>query len=90
MSTQDNLAVARGWAQAAFNQHDLDAAAQFLAPDWVGHWAGMPEGYGPVSQPVVKLALPQSVGSSPSNDRRTAAGAHDSIERPPDAAPSRS
>jgi steroid delta-isomerase-like uncharacterized protein len=46
MSAQDNLAVARGWAQAAFGQHDLEAAAKFLAPDWVGHWVGMPEGHG--------------------------------------------
>jgi steroid delta-isomerase-like uncharacterized protein len=46
MSAQDNAAVARGWARAAFNQHDLEAAAQFLAPDWVGHWVGMPEGHG--------------------------------------------
>ena len=46
MAAQDNAEVARGWAQAAFNQHDLEAAAQFLAPDWVGHWVGMPEGHG--------------------------------------------
>jgi predicted ester cyclase len=36
MAAEDNAAIVRGWAQAAFNQHDLDAAAQFLAPDWVG------------------------------------------------------
>lgn len=42
----DNAAIARRWAQAAFNQHDLDAAVAFLAPDWVGHWVGMPEGRG--------------------------------------------
>jgi steroid delta-isomerase-like uncharacterized protein len=46
MSVQDNAAVARGWAQAAFIQHDLEAAARFLTPDWVGHWVGMPEGHG--------------------------------------------
>ena len=46
MSAQENLAVARGWALAAFNQHDLDAAARFLATDWVGHWVGMPEAHG--------------------------------------------
>jgi steroid delta-isomerase-like uncharacterized protein len=46
VSNDDNAAVARGWAHAAFNQHDLDAAAAFLAPDWVGHWAGLPEGCG--------------------------------------------
>lgn len=46
MSGQDNAAVVRGWAQAAFGQHDLEAAAKFLAPDWVGHWVGMPEGHG--------------------------------------------
>jgi len=45
MSAQDNLAVARGWAQAAFGQHDLEAA-EFLAPDRVGHWVGMLEGHG--------------------------------------------
>jgi steroid delta-isomerase-like uncharacterized protein len=46
MSNDNNAAVARRWAQAAFDHHDLDAAAEFLAPDWVGHWVGMPEGRG--------------------------------------------
>jgi steroid delta-isomerase-like uncharacterized protein len=46
MADDDNAAVARRWAQAAFDQHDLAAAAAFLAPDWVGHWGGMPEGRG--------------------------------------------
>jgi steroid delta-isomerase-like uncharacterized protein len=41
MAAEDNAAIVRGWAQAAFNQHDLEAAAQFLAPDWVGYWAGL-------------------------------------------------
>ena len=41
MTAMDHADIVRGWAQAAFNQHDLDAAAQFLAPDWVGHWAGL-------------------------------------------------
>ena len=46
MAAEDNAAIVRGWAQAAFNQHDLEAAAQFLAPDWVGHWAGRGEEQG--------------------------------------------
>ena len=41
MTAMDHADIVRGWAQAAFNQHDLDAAAEFLAPDWVGHWAGL-------------------------------------------------
>ena len=44
--TDANTAVVRQWAQATFNEHDLDAAAEFLAPDWVGHWVGLPEGHG--------------------------------------------
>jgi steroid delta-isomerase-like uncharacterized protein len=43
MSTEENAAVARAWAQAAWQQHDLDAAAEYLAPDWVGHYAGIGE-----------------------------------------------
>ena len=31
------------WAQAAWQQHDLDAAAEYLTPDWVGHYAGIGE-----------------------------------------------
>jgi predicted ester cyclase len=46
MPAEDNAAVARAWARAAFIEHDLDAAAAFLAPDWVGHWAGLGEGRG--------------------------------------------
>jgi steroid delta-isomerase-like uncharacterized protein len=46
MTAEENVAIVRGWAHAAFNQHDLDAAAQFLAPDWVGHWAGLGEEHG--------------------------------------------
>ena len=46
MAAEDNAAIVRGWAQAAYNQHDLEAAAQFLAPDWVGHWAGLGEEHG--------------------------------------------
>jgi steroid delta-isomerase-like uncharacterized protein len=46
MTEQDNRAVARGWAQAAFVRHDLDAAMAFLTDDWVGHWAGMPDAHG--------------------------------------------
>ena len=46
MAAMDHADIVRGWAQAAFNQHDLDAAAQFLAPDWVGHWAGLGEEHG--------------------------------------------
>jgi steroid delta-isomerase-like uncharacterized protein len=46
MPNDDNAAVARRWAQAAFNEHDLDAAAAFLAHDWVGHWVGMSDGHG--------------------------------------------
>jgi len=41
MAVDDNAAIVGAWAQAAFNQHDVDAAARFLAPDWVGHWAGL-------------------------------------------------
>ena len=43
----DPAAVARAWALAAWNQHDLDAAAAFLAPDWAGHYAGLGDAYGP-------------------------------------------
>lgn len=46
VTPEENAAIVRGWAQAAFNQHDLDAAAQFLAPDWVVHWAGLGEEHG--------------------------------------------
>jgi steroid delta-isomerase-like uncharacterized protein len=42
----DTAAVAREWASAAWNQHDLDAAAALLAPDWVGHFAGLGDVYG--------------------------------------------
>src|SRR5690348_8236065 len=42
----DTAAVAREWALAAWNQHDLDAAAALLAPDWVGHFAGLGEVHG--------------------------------------------
>jgi steroid delta-isomerase-like uncharacterized protein len=47
MSAEDNAAVARAWAQAAWNEHDLAAAARFLAPDWVGHYVGLGEVQGP-------------------------------------------
>jgi predicted ester cyclase len=43
VTAEENAAIVRGWAQAAFNQHDLEAAAQYLAPNWVGHWAGLSE-----------------------------------------------
>jgi len=46
MSSDDNAAIARRWAEAAFIQHDLDAAARFVAPDWIGHWAGVGEEHG--------------------------------------------
>jgi predicted ester cyclase len=46
MSAEDNAAVARAWAQAAWLQHDLNAAAQYLAPDWVGHYAGIGDAHG--------------------------------------------
>jgi steroid delta-isomerase-like uncharacterized protein len=46
MSIDDNAAVARAWAQAAWQQHDLDAAARFLANDWIGHYAGLGEAHG--------------------------------------------
>ena len=46
MSIGDNAAVARAWAQAAWQQHDLDAAAKFLASDWIGHHAGLGEAHG--------------------------------------------
>ena len=46
MLADDSAAVARAWAQAAWNQHDLDTAATFLAPDWVGHYGGLGDAYG--------------------------------------------
>jgi steroid delta-isomerase-like uncharacterized protein len=46
MSIDDNTAVARAWSQAAWQQHDLDAAAYFLATDWIGHYAGLGEAHG--------------------------------------------
>jgi steroid delta-isomerase-like uncharacterized protein len=46
MTAEDNAAIVRGWSQAAFNQHDLDKAAEFLAQDWAGHWAGLGEEHG--------------------------------------------
>jgi predicted ester cyclase len=46
MIEDDNAAIARSWAQAAFTEHDLDAAVQFLAPNWVGHWAGLGDARG--------------------------------------------
>ena len=46
MSAEDNAALARAWAQAAWQQHDLDAAARYLAPDWVGHYAGIGDAQG--------------------------------------------
>jgi steroid delta-isomerase-like uncharacterized protein len=46
ISAEDNAAVARAWAQAAWVQHDLEAAAQYLAPDWVGHYAGIGDAHG--------------------------------------------
>jgi len=46
LMVNDTAAVARAWALAAWNQHDLDAAAAFLAPDWVGHYAGLDDAHG--------------------------------------------
>ena len=46
MSTNDHLALARAWAEAAWKNHDVDAAAQFLAPDWVGHYERLEEVHG--------------------------------------------
>lgn len=46
MSAQDNAAIARAWAQAAWQQHDLDAAARYLTSDWVGHYAGIGDAQG--------------------------------------------
>ena len=46
MSAKGNAAVARTWAQAAWLEHDLEAAAQYLAPDWVGHHAGLGDAQG--------------------------------------------
>jgi C-1 hydroxylase len=57
MSAEENAAVARAWAQAAWNRHDLDAAARFLAPDWVGHYAGLGEARGPEGFKRVAAAL---------------------------------
>ena len=47
MSDANAAHIARSWAEAAWNQHDLDAAVRFLAPDWVGHYAGLCEATGP-------------------------------------------
>jgi len=46
MPSEENAAVARAWAQAAWIDHDLDAAALYLAPDWVGHYTGIGEAHG--------------------------------------------
>jgi predicted ester cyclase len=46
MPVEENEAVARAWARATFVQHDLDAGAAYLAPDWAGHWVGFGEGRG--------------------------------------------
>ena len=46
MAAEDNAAVARAWAQATWIQHDLEAAVRYLAPDWVGHYAGIGEARG--------------------------------------------
>jgi steroid delta-isomerase-like uncharacterized protein len=46
MSTENNAAVARAWAQATWQQHDLEAAVQYLASDWVGHYAGIGDAQG--------------------------------------------
>jgi steroid delta-isomerase-like uncharacterized protein len=46
MPAEDNAAVARAWAQATWIQHDLEAAALYLASDWVGHYAGIGEARG--------------------------------------------
>jgi steroid delta-isomerase-like uncharacterized protein len=46
MAAEDNAAVARAWAQATWIQHDLEAAVRYLAPDWVGHYAGVGEARG--------------------------------------------
>lgn len=46
MFVTDSLSLARAWAEAAWKNHDLDAAAAFLAPDWVGHYEGLEEVHG--------------------------------------------
>src|SRR5262249_29826630 len=43
MTAEENALVVRHWAHAAFNLHDLDQAAQYITPDWLGHWAGFGE-----------------------------------------------
>ena len=54
MSIGDNAAVARAWAQAAWQQHDLDAATRFLASDWIGHTGRL---VAPVSSDAVTRQL---------------------------------
>lgn len=46
MSVTDPRSLARAWAEAAWKNHDLDAAATFLTPNWVGHYAGLEEVHG--------------------------------------------
>jgi steroid delta-isomerase-like uncharacterized protein len=46
MAAEDNAAVARAWAQTTWIQHDLEAAARYLASDWIGHYAGIGEAHG--------------------------------------------
>ena len=45
-SESEIAAIARDWAIAAWNRHDLDAAATFLTPDWIGHYAGLGDARG--------------------------------------------
>ena len=42
----DPQSLARAWAEAAWKDRDLDAAAAFLTPDWVGHYEGLEEAHG--------------------------------------------
>jgi steroid delta-isomerase-like uncharacterized protein len=47
VSSQENSEIIHGWANA-INAGDIDIAIKFLAPDFAGHFTGMPE---PVRSP---------------------------------------
>ena len=49
MSVQENSAVIRRWIDT-WNNQDLDAAADLLAPDYLRHDANLPDVNGPTAQ----------------------------------------